>query len=203
MVLALVDVTIGPLLTMLVFKPGKPGLLFDLIVIGILQVCALSYGTYVVFEARPAWVVFLKDRFDLVRANQIQPGGPEAKPPFDQPALTGPKVVGARIPTDPDEQFRMLVSGLSGVDISSYPRHYVAYDSVAKDAAAKARPFPALRELNPDRGAELDAVQASLGRAASDVAFLPLRAGKRDLTVLLDAKSGQVLQLTDFKPWKY
>ncbi|MEO7743376.1 MAG: creatininase family protein [Usitatibacter sp.] len=78
LVLALVDVTIGPLITLVIFKPGKPGLKFDLATIAVLQLAALSYGTHVLFEARPVWVVFLKDRFDLIRANQIEDTpGPE------------------------------------------------------------------------------------------------------------------------------
>src|SRR5688572_1629501 len=64
LVLAMVDVTLGPLITLLIFRPGKRGLKFDLAVIALIQVAALAYGTHVVFEARPVWTVFLKDRFD-------------------------------------------------------------------------------------------------------------------------------------------
>src|SRR5216110_724658 len=48
--LAGVDVTIGPLITLIIFKPGKPGLKFDLVVIAMMQLAALVYGTHVVFE---------------------------------------------------------------------------------------------------------------------------------------------------------
>src|SRR6188768_2276762 len=71
LVLALVDVTLGPLITLIIFKPGKRGLKFDLATIAFVQLVALAYGTHVLFEARPVWVVFLKDRFDLVRANEV------------------------------------------------------------------------------------------------------------------------------------
>lgn len=204
LVLALVDVTIGPLVTLLIFKPGKWGLKFDLAVIAILQVAALAYGTHVVFEARPAWIVFLKDRFDLVRANQLfEEERHKWRPPFDHEPLDGPRIAGARIPTDPDEQFRTMLTALAGADVSSFPQHYVPYADVRADAAAKGRKMRDLRELNPGRAAEVDRALASLGRKEEEVAFLPMRAGKRDLTVLIDAKSGDVLALTDFRPWKY
>lgn len=204
LVLAFVDVTIGPLVTLLIYKPGKWGLKFDLAVIAILQVGALAYGTHVVFEARPAWIVFLKDRFDLVRANQLFEEEREKwKPPFDKEPVAGPRIAGARIPKDPDEQFRTMLTALSGADVSSFPQHYVPYEEVRADAAAKARRLSELRSLNPDRSGEIDRALASLGRKDEEVAFLPMRAGKRDLTVLVDAKSGDVLGLTDFKPWKY
>jgi hypothetical protein len=204
LVLALVDVTIGPLVTLLIFKPGKWGLRFDLTVIAILQVAALAYGAHVVFEARPAWIVFLKDRFDLVRANQLFEEEREKwKPPFDKEPIGGPRIVGARVPKDPDEQLRTMLTALSGADVSSFPQHYVPYEDVRADAAAKARKLAELRGLNPGREAEVDGALASLGRKEEEVAFLPLRAGKRDLTVLIDAQSGDVLGITDFKPWQY
>jgi len=204
LVLAFVDVTIGPMITLLIFKPGKRGLKFDLAVIAILQVAALAYGAHVVFEARPAWIVFLKDRFDLIRANQLFEEEREKwKPPFDKEPLAGPRIVGARVPKDPDEQFRTMLTALSGADVSSFPQHYVPYEAVRADAAAKARKLAELRRLNPGREAEVDGALAALGRKEEEVAFLPLRAGKRDLTVLVDARSGDVLGITDFKPWQY
>lgn len=204
LVLALVDVTIGPLVTLLIFKPGKWGLKFDLVVIAILQVAALAYGTHVVFEARPAWIVFLKDRFDLVRANQLfEEERGKWKPPFDREPLTGPRIAGARVPADPNEQFRTMLTALAGADVSSFPQHYVPYADVRAEAAARGRPLRGLRELNPGRAAEVDRVLASLGRKEEEVSFLPMRAGKRDLAVLVDAKSGEVLAITDFRPWKY
>ncbi|HYC37127.1 MAG TPA: TfpX/TfpZ family type IV pilin accessory protein [Usitatibacter sp.] len=204
LVLALVDVTIGPLITLVIFKPGKPGLKFDLVVIAVLQLAALAYGSYVVFEARPAWIVYLRDRFDLVRANQVmvEEKAP-AKPQYARTPLSGPQVVGARVPTDPDERFRMMVSGLAGADVSSYPRYFVPYEELAAEAAAKAKPIRTLRTYNPGREGELATVVAKLGGDESRLAFLPLRAGKTDLSVVLEAKTGKVLAVLDLRPWQY
>src|SRR5690348_2121328 len=68
LLIAAVDVAIGPLCTLVVFRQGKKGLAFDLATIAILQVVALSYGSWVLFDSRPAWIVFVVDRFELVRA---------------------------------------------------------------------------------------------------------------------------------------
>lgn len=45
-VLASVDLVLGPLLTAIVFRAGKPGLKFDLAVIALVQVAALFYGLH-------------------------------------------------------------------------------------------------------------------------------------------------------------
>ncbi len=202
--LALVDITIGPLLTLIVFKPGKRGLKFDLATIAVMQVAALAYGTHVAFEARPVWLVFIKDRFDLVRANQVLPADrAKARPEYRELSLTGPRIVGARLPDDPVERFHLAMTAASGFDVSSFPQHYVPYDQVRREVLAKSKPLEELRRINPADVPEIDRMLAAMGRKDTEVAFLPLRAGKRDLTVFLDPKSGEVLKLAPFEPWLY
>ena len=204
LVLALVDVTLGPLITLIIFRSGKRGLKFDLATIALVQLIALGYGTHVLFEARPVWVVFIKDRFDLIRANEVDEAGrAKAKPEFQGLSMHGPKIAGARIPTDPDERFRTMISGMAGLDVSSYPQHFVPYDELRGEVLAKAKPFKELRDLNASEVERVDKVLSRLGRSAEEVGFLPLRAGKRDLTVLVDRKTGAVLRLADLRPWRY
>lgn len=62
-VIFFVDVVLGPGLTLLVFKPGKPGLKFDLSAIIIFQLIALTWGIKSVYEDRPAVTVFYDGRF--------------------------------------------------------------------------------------------------------------------------------------------
>ena len=204
MVLALVDVTVGPLITLVVFKPGKRGLKFDLAVIAIVQVAALAYGTHVLYEARPVWTVFDGDRFDLVRANQVQEESRvKARPEFQQLSISGPKVTAARFPKNADEQLRIMMTAAAGVDITAYPQHYVPYAEVKADVRAKSKPIKELRTFNVGNTEDIDRALKGLGRAEGAVAFLPLRAGKQDLTVLIDAASGDYLGMVDAKPWKY
>src|SRR5688572_13652896 len=77
-----IDVALGPLLTLAVFNPrkGMGKLRFDLAVIAFFQVAALAYGVHVMFVARPAYLVFAVDRFDLVMANTL-PDAELAKAP--------------------------------------------------------------------------------------------------------------------------
>lgn len=198
-----VDVTLGPLITLIIFKPGKKGLLFDLVVIAILQSSALTYGVWVLFESRPAYVAFVRDRFELVRANAFPEGELEkahAKG-YDNLSWTGPKLVGVKLPTDPDEAFKLMMSGFAGVDAQDFPKYYVPYDAVRDEVRMKALPIATLRQRNPSRGSEIDRVLARLGRKEDEVRFLPMRAGKRDLAVFVDRASGDVLEFTSLMPW--
>ena len=69
--IAVTNLVVGPVLTFVVYVPGKKGLAFDLAVISLLQLAALGYGMHVLLESRPVYLVFIKDRFELVRANHI------------------------------------------------------------------------------------------------------------------------------------
>lgn len=202
LVLALVDVTIGPLITLVIFKSGKWGLKFDLTVIALMQVAALAYGVHVVHQARPVWIVFVKDRFEVVRANYVVDHA-KGKPPFDELSLTGPRIAGAIPPTEPDEQFRILMTAASGFDVQSYPQFYVPYEQVRGEAAAKGKPLSELRRLNAADVGRIDAAIRALGRTDAQVRFLPVRAGKRDLVMFIDASSGEILQLAPFEAWAY
>jgi hypothetical protein len=53
-----IDFVIGPILTLIVYKVGKPSLRFDLAVIGILQAICITYGMYVVNYSRPAVIAY-------------------------------------------------------------------------------------------------------------------------------------------------
>ena len=204
-VVVAVDVTLGPFITLIVFVPGKPGLRFDLATIAVLQVAALVYGLHAVAESRPVWIAFVKDRFELVRAIDIDPADrARAAPPHDALSWTGPRYVGARVPRDPAAQLRLLDSAVvAGKDLHTYPQYYVPYAAVAGAVRARAAPIARLRELNPDRAAEVDGIAAGPGGEKGAIGFLPMRAGKRDLTVVVDARSGEPLRLSTLRPWEY
>jgi hypothetical protein len=199
-----VDVTLGPLLTFAVFNPtkGLGKLRFDLAVIGLCQVAALAYGVHVMFTARPAYLVYAVDRFDLVMANTLPDAEiAKAKPPYDRKPIGRPPTVGARLPDDPKLKEESLFLALGGVDLTQQPRFYVPYDAIAGDARERAQPIKALREINPQRRRTIDAAVRDSGRAEAGLAWLPARAPNRDFAVLVDASSGAIVDMVMADPW--
>lgn len=67
----LVDVVLGPGLTLLLFRQGKPGLKFDMSVIVIFQVVALSWGVWWVYSERPALTVFYDGGFICMKHSEV------------------------------------------------------------------------------------------------------------------------------------
>jgi len=194
----------GPLATLAVFSPGKRGLLFDLVVIGLLQAGALAFGLWTLFEGRPVYVVFVKDRFELVRNGDFPASevARAAASPYLRLPLTGPVITGAKFPSERTELARIMALAPTGVDLHQMPQHYVPYDAVRAEAQAKAGKLETLRTLNPTERASIDALPREAGVPEESLGFLPMRAGEHELAVLLDRRNGDVLRITALRPWE-
>jgi len=96
-----------------------------------------------------------------------------------------------------------MLSAAAGHDVQMYPQYYVPYDRVKREATAHAKPLSALKALNPGRVGRIEALPAKLGLPASRLGFLPMRAGKHDLTVIIDRSNGDYLGNFDLRPWRY
>ncbi len=128
-----VDVTIGPLLTLIVFNPKKKSLPLDLVTIALVQTTALGYGLWIMAQSRPVFLVAVVDRIVIVSANEVDPASlDKAKPEFAHMSWTGPVLVGAVPARDGDGGFEIAMQALSGgADIDRLADHYVPFTQVA------------------------------------------------------------------------
>ena len=200
-----VDVTLGPAITLIIFDLGKKSLKelkFDLAAIATLQLAALLYGGYVMFQARPVYIVFVKDRFELATAADIDPEelAKVTRPEFRSLPLTGPRLVGARPPTDEKERERILFASVfGGTDLHSFPQYYVSYEEIAAEAAAKGLTLAQARAVEPEGAAAVADHLAAEGRSEGEVRYLLVRARRTWLAAVVDAKSGAVLAFLPVK----
>lgn len=193
-----VDVGIGPLITLVIFKSGKPGLRFDLWTIAVLQSCALIYGCYVVSEARPAFIVFVKDQFEIVSAVELTPADmrQSRRPEFRRLPFTGPLLVAAEPPSDPKERQELLFLAIEqGRDMRHFPKYYVPYAEYQQTALARGRPLEQVRRSEPEIARIIEQYLADSGRKEADVRYLPLRATRGWGAALVDARSGYLVKM--------
>jgi hypothetical protein len=198
-----VDLVLGPLMTLILFKSGKKGMLFDLWMIGIIQSAALVYGLHVIAESRPVFIVAAVDRFNVVAAADIDPAdlAEGGKPEFRSLSWTGPRLIAARMPTRGSEKSKLMFSGMAGKDVQEYPKYYVDYASEASNLLKRAKSVDALRKSHPKAVPILDAWLKEHGREDSTVAWVPVVARHSSLTMLIDAQSGEVLAPLPIYPW--
>ena len=128
----------------------------------------------------------------------------KAKPPFNELAVDGPRLAAARMPTEPDEQLRISITASAGQDVQTYPQYLIPYDAAVKrEVVAKSLPFERVLKLNGKKSAEIGRIRERLGRPGESIRYLPLRAGKVDMTVIVDAASGDFMEIAALRPWEY
>lgn len=66
---AMVDLVLGPALTLLLYRPKKPKLIFDMSLIAGIQIAALAYGFHTTHQQRTLAVVFAERTFFTVSAS--------------------------------------------------------------------------------------------------------------------------------------
>lgn len=198
LLLLLVDVMLGPLLTLLVFKVGKNTLAFDLGVVLLLQLGALGYGLWTVAEGRPAWLVFNADRFDLVRTLDVDRRQlSEAREEYRMAPWFGPEWVGAAKPVDMAQQNAILFESLMArIDIAQRPNLYRPLADMGDDLRQKLRPLESLANYNDEQQ-----LRAILNRWPNADAWLPLMASAKPMTVLLRKDTAEVIAIVELNPW--
>lgn len=195
-----IDLVLGPLLTFIVYKKGKKTLKFDLFVIGLLQLIALVYGLYHVYEGRPVWIAYNVDRFDLVRVNEIDTRKiAQAKPEFQILSNTGPKYVAAVIPKDDKEVSQQILFDEIGYGIapSQRPELYQPLDTVAALLVTKSKPIEELYNYN-----DKSDVDNILSKYPTATRYLPLKASAINMVVLIDkTEADKVVNIVNLRPW--
>ena len=197
-----VDLVIGPLLTFLVFDRRKPELRRDLSIIAALQIAALAFGIHTAMLARPVFLTFVVDRFEVVSAAEVDAAELGLAPPqFQGVSGAGPKLAAARRPDDPKERELLMLAGASGIDLRHLLRHYVPYESLQAEAARRSKKLEELKQFND--AARVDRMLAPFlaKRDATSVKWLPIQAKRRDLVALVDASQGDLIALVDLRPW--
>lgn len=198
-----VDITLGPLITLVIFRSGKPGLKFDLVVIALLQAGALIYGSYIVAASRPVFLVAAVDRFKLVSAADLDPADLAAArdDQFRTLSWTGARLVGVAMPTEPNEARDLMFSGAGGKDIEKYPKYFINYDTGAEAFLKAGKTMDELRRKHPESGALIDAAVHAGGGNESDLVWFPLTAREHDLVMLVSTHTRQPVKAIAVDPW--
>jgi hypothetical protein len=200
-----VDVVIGPLITFIIFNPQKKELKFDLAVIAILQLSALAYGVFTVYSSRPVYLIFNIDRFDLVRANDLASENINAAnlSEFRQLPFWGPKVAVAVRPDDISEQQKILFSSLNGgEDLPFLPKYYKPYEQQKNDVKSRVFSMDQLISYNNSSLAEINNLKKKYEKKGLAIGYIPLKGPHKDLSVIVDSESGDVIEIVDFVPWQ-
>ena len=107
-----VDFIIGPTLTLIVYKLGKPSLKFDLSVIALIQIACLAVGTWLVYQERPLAIVYANGSFYTMSENSFRFHDHDSKQALKHDTKI-PAWIFVRLPEDKQARSRILIRQLS------------------------------------------------------------------------------------------
>ncbi len=186
-----IDLAAGPLLTLILYRPGKWGLKFDLAMVALAQCVFLGYGLHTLWEGRPVFLVGTPDVITVVFASEIDPADLEnaARPEWRSLPWGGPHLVGSRMPDDPARRREVIEAFLAGgAGIERTPSRYTDYRDIAPDLLGKAHRLAV--------GGESDIPAAAIrktGRSRDELAWVALVSRRGEGRMLVDATSGAPL----------
>jgi hypothetical protein len=191
-----IDVIVGPLLTLVVFKPNKRSLKFDLAVIAALQIAAMVYGVSTLLEARPAYVASLGDAFHVVQATEVT--DENLRKAHTTLPWWGPKLVGTKYEVDKDLQSVVSAVGSVGGGKGHIPQLHVPYASVQAQVASDAMSIADLKKRTSIKPTEVDEWLKKRGLDDTTAKYQAIKISAAYYAVILNAKTGEVLAITPF-----
>lgn len=196
-----INLLAGPLLTLIVFKPGKAGLTFDLVFIALVQLAALGYAGSVLYQRRPVYTVFAVDRFTAIPAQDIDSSlvGPESlQRHFD----AGPLPAYVQSPADRKLAEKIMFEALQGgPDIDRHPELYQPYPPPLDQLTGRSFEPAALRSAGTASMQALDRFLREHGGDADDYLYFPLVGKISDVVLVLSAQTGMPAGYIDTDPW--
>lgn len=193
-----IDLCLGPLLTLVVFKSGKKSLKFDLAVIALMQLIALAYGSYTMFNARPVFTAFADGEFSVATAGELDSAELKrgTKPEWTSLSLTGPVLVGILKPSNKKEREDLEFLSF-GMGYARFPKVFIAYESQQEEVLKAAKPLSVLRTFDDKNRVAIDQLLQDKNRSEQDFVFVPISSFFDDMAAILDAKTAAFITIID------
>ncbi|MGA2189330.1 MAG: hypothetical protein ABSH33_12425 [Steroidobacteraceae bacterium] len=204
-VLAGVDLVVGPLLTGIVASPGKPRrvLARDIAVIAAVQVSALIYGSVSLWNGRPLYYAFSEDVLQLVQAYDIEPQelalARQQHAPLIPHWYSPPRWIWAPLPQDTKEHDRIVAAAVGGgSDIISMPRHYQPWDAGLPTLRTQLKKLDDVKYFSGNERKELKRRVRTAGIATDQANSMALTGRGRPLLAVFDPATLRLVAIFRF-----
>jgi len=192
-----IDVVLGPLLTLIVFKSGKKGLKFDLTVIALIQLAALTYGVTTVYRERTALVVYFRHALYTVsgvQAEKVSAAGQKVI----RASHSTPPYVQIVLPKNPQARYLVFSAIFKGAP-PPYLRGSLYAPFIPKDTLGYGIDIEKLVQKRP---ADQRRLQVFLkGRPVSDFVFVPLDCRYKRLLLAVRRSDARFSGTVDINPY--
>jgi hypothetical protein len=202
-VMVAAQLVLGPLLMLILFKPGKKGLWIDMTVISILQLAALAWGLTLLYQDRPLFMVYAVDRFNVLAARDIDPAAVSSAGFLERRPGRGPLTLVAVMPTDPGQREELLMATMfrGEDDIERRPEYWSDYGERLPEVLASTSTLEQLVGVNPELAAAVERSLQTHELGREQVLFAPIRGVHSDFAIMLDRQSGAILDAFEIATW--
>ena len=197
------DLVLGPLVSLVIYdsRKSRRKLVFDYVVVGILQIAAMIYGIYVIAGSRPVYIAFSVDRMEIVTAREFTDTELAAarKPEYAKLPYSGPRLVGIVVP-DADHT-DALFEGVKGNDIYLRPKFFVPYEAVIPQVRKRARLIGDLTAKKPAAKPIIEAALRDIKLPEDRIRWVPAHHSQGFWTTLIDNETGKPVGYVPFDPY--
>tara|TARA_B100001971_G_scaffold120710_3_gene111164 strand:+ start:1752 stop:2582 length:831 start_codon:yes stop_codon:yes gene_type:complete len=190
-----VDLILGPVLTLVVFKAGKPGLKFDLAAIGIFQSACLAAGVYIVYSERPIFFIYHEKHFYSSSADTFTSYGVETPDPYQYDDVLPAKVVSSLGINPIEEADLRRILFQDHIPVWVYKLTYRPLDGYLGEVVKNGVLEAVMRER--DIQGNLDRWLAKYGGRFDDYAFIPIHSRYRDAFLGVQKSNGIFIDIVE------
>ncbi len=188
-----IDLTLGPLLTLIVARSTKPRaeLARDIGIIATVQLCALIYGGVSLWMGRPLYYAFSENVLQLVQASDLS--AKELELARQQHAALRPhwyslpRWIWAPLPADPEAARKIVMSAFGGGDdVIAMPRYFKRWSDGAASLRNQLKQVKDVAYFSPGQKKALAEHMRALGLDPDEANALPLTGRGSPLLVVFD-----------------
>lgn len=201
-IVLMVDLALGPLLTLIVANPRKrsTALARDIGLIVAVQLVALGYGAVTLWMGRPLYYAFSVNSLQLVQASDLQSDeillGRRLNPQLAPHWYNLPRWVWAPLPQDPSQAAKIAQGTLfGGQDVTQMPRIFRPWEQGLPDLHKQLTTVDQMKYFSRLEKQRLKSRMRRLGLADDQPDTLIFWGGSRRLLAVFDLKTLEVRAL--------
>ena len=201
-IVVMVDLVLGPTLTLIVASPGKrrAALARDIAIIVTVQLIALVYGGITLWRGRPLYYTFSVDRLELVQASDLMREDISIAR-RDNPALAPwwyslPRWIWAPLPENAEEAQKIVTGTVfGGADVIQMPRYFRPWEQGLPELRKLLQKVDEMKYFAPAEKRTLKSRIARSGLPADQANTMVMWGGGRRVLAVFDLTTLEIRAL--------
>lgn len=201
-IVVMVDLVLGPTLTLVVANPGKrrTELARDIAIIVTVQLIALVYGGVTLWRGRPLYYTFSVDRLELVQASDLKSddiaAGHRENPALAPYWYSRPRWIWVPLPDNPEEAQKIVGGTLfGGVDVIQMPRYFRPWAQGLPQLRKQLQKVEEMKLFSPAEKSALKSRMARLSLPADQSDAMVMWGGNRRVLAVFDLETLKIRAL--------